>query len=96
MIKTQNYRLLLCLALFVLAACSGAKKEEAADEGVATVLPDEKNEVTVMTLKRQTFNHELVSNGKVVAGGMADLRFESSGIVAQIYVKNPNGCAICS
>ena len=56
MIKTQNYRLLLCLALFVLAACSGAKKEEAADEGVATVLPDEKNEVTVMTLKRQTFN----------------------------------------
>ncbi len=88
MIKTQNYRLLLCLALFVLAACSGAKKEAAADEGVATVLPDEKNEVTVMTLKRQTFNHELVSNGKVVAGGMADLRFESSGIVAQIYVKN--------
>ena len=44
MIKTQNYRLLLCLALFVLAACSGAKKEEAADEGVATVLPDEKND----------------------------------------------------
>ena len=80
MIKTQNYRLLLCLALFVLAACSGAKKEEAADEGVATVLPDEKNEVTVMTLKRQTFNHELVSNGKVVAGGMADLRFESSDL----------------
>ena len=44
--------------------------------------------MTVVTLKRQTFNHELVSNGKVVAGGMADLRFESSGIVAQIYVKN--------
>ncbi len=88
MMKTQNYRLLLCLTLFMLTACSGAKKEEAADEGVTTVLPDEKNEVTVVTLKRQTFNHELVSNGKVVAGGMADLRFESSGIVAQIYVKN--------
>ena len=71
-----------------MAACSGAKKEEAADEGVATVLPDEKNEVTVLPLKRQIFNHELVSNGKIVAGGMADLRFESSGIVAQIYVKN--------
>lgn len=88
MMKTQNYRLLLCLALFMLTACSGAKKEEAADEGVTTVLPDEKNEVAVVTLKRQAFNHELVSNGKVVAGGMADLRFESSGIVAQIYVKN--------
>lgn len=88
MMKTQNYRLLICLALFVLAACSGTKKEEAVDEGVATVLPGEKNEVTVVTLKRQMFNHELVSNGKVVAGGIADLRFESSGIVAQIYVKN--------
>ena len=64
------------------------RKKEAADEGVATVLPDEKNEVTVLPLKRQIFNHELVSNGKIVAGGMADLRFESSGIVAQIYVKN--------
>ena len=48
------------------------EKEEAADEGVATVLPDEKNEVTVLPLKRQIFNHELVSNGKIVAGGMAD------------------------
>ena len=67
MIKTQNYRFLICLALFALAACSGAKKEEAADEGVATVLPDEKNEVTVLPLKRQIFNHELVSNGKIVA-----------------------------
>lgn len=88
MIKTQNYRYLLCLALILLGACSGAKKEEAAEEGIVTILPDEKNEVTVATLKRQAFNHELVSNGKVVAGGMADLRFETSGIVAHIYVKN--------
>lgn len=88
MMKTQYYRYLLCLALFVLAACSDAKKDEAAEQGVATVLPDEKNEVTIIPLKRQIFNHELVSNGKVVAGGMADLRFETTDIVAQIYVKN--------
>ena len=75
--KIQIYQYLLCAAVVLLAACSGAKKEEAADEGVATVLPDEKNEVTVLPLKRQIFNHELVSNGKIVAGGMADLRFES-------------------
>jgi len=85
--KTRNYRHWLCLAVFVLAACSGAKKE-ADTEGVATALPDEKNEVTVITLKRQVFNHELVSNGKVTAGGMVDLKFETSGIVAHIYVKN--------
>lgn len=78
---------LLGLAMTVLAACSGSGKEEA-EKGVATVLPGEKNEVTVQVLKRQAFEHELVSNGKVVAGGQADLRFETAGIVAQIYVKN--------
>ena len=78
---------LLGLAMFLLAACSGSGKEEA-EKGVATVLPSEKNEVTVQVLKRHAFEHELVSNGKVVAGGQADLRFETAGIVAQIYVKN--------
>lgn len=85
--KTRNYRYWLCMAAFILAACSGTKKE-VETEGVATVLPNEKNEVTVITLKRQTFNPELVSNGKVAARGMADLRFETAGIVAHIYVKN--------
>lgn len=55
---------------------------------VATVLPSESNEVTVKVLKRATFEHELVSNGKVTAGAMADLRFETTGVVAHIYVKN--------
>lgn len=85
--KTRNYRYWLGMALLVLAACSGQKKETD-KEGVATVLPEEKNEVTVMTLKRQTFNHELVSNGKLSAGSKADLRFETSGVLAHIYVKN--------
>ena len=29
-----------------------------------------------------------MSNGKVTAGAMADLRFETTGVVAHIYVKN--------
>ena len=86
--KTQNYRYLLCIAVALLTACSGDKKETDAEEGVATVLPGENNEVTVQTLKRQTFDHELVSNGKVVAGVQADLRFETAGVVASIYAKN--------
>lgn len=86
--KTPNCRYLLYIALAMLTACSDSKKEENAEEGVATVLPSENNEVTVQTLKRQIFDHELVSNGKVVAGGQADLRFETSGIIAHIYVKN--------
>lgn len=86
--KTQNYRYLLCMALALLTACSGAKKEESTEEGVATVLPSDDNEVSVQELKRRTFDHELVSNGKVAAGVQADLRFETTGIVASISVKN--------
>lgn len=86
--RTQNYRYLLCLAAALLAGCSDAGKDKEAEEGVATVLPSENNEVTVTVLKRGVFEHELVSNGKVTAGAMADLRFETAGVVAQIYVKN--------
>lgn len=86
--RTQNYRHLLYAMFLLLAACSGGKKENAAEEGVATVLPDSDNEVTVAVLKPRVFEHELVSNGKVVAGGLADLRFETGGVVAHIYVKN--------
>ena len=75
--KTQNYRYLLCMAFALLAACSDAGKGKESEEGVATVLPSESNEVTVKVLKRATFEHELVSNGKVTAGAMANLRFET-------------------
>lgn len=54
--------------------------------GVTTVLLDAKNEVTVQVLKRQNFNHELVSNGKVNAQNKAELHFETSEVI--IYVKN--------
>ncbi|AVM53694.1 RND family efflux transporter MFP subunit [Bacteroides zoogleoformans] len=86
--KAQSHRYLLCMAVGLLTACSGGKKEDAAEAGVATVLPDNKNEVTVQILKREVFDHELVSNGKVSAEAMADLRFETAGVVAHIYVKN--------
>lgn len=86
--KTRNYRYLLCLAVVLLAACSDAGKEKSAEEGVTTVLPQDHNEVTVQTLKYEIFEHELVSNGKTSAGAMADLKFETTGVVAHIYVKN--------
>ena len=50
------------------------EREKSPKEGVATVLPSESNEVTVKVLKRATFEHELVSNGKVTGrchGGFA-------------------------
>lgn len=71
-----------------LAACSGEKKETTEKEGVETVLPALPNEVTVMTLKKRVFNHELISNGKVTAKEYADLYFRSTEVVADVWVKN--------
>lgn len=85
--KIHKEQCLLGLLMTLLIACSGAGKE-GTEQGVATVLPSDNNEVTIQVLKRQAFEHELVSNGKVVAGGLADLRFETGGVVAHIYVKN--------
>ncbi len=72
----------------LLTACSDASKKMEADEGVTGTLPDEVPTVTVLTLQPQPFDHELVSNGKVVAARQADLHFKSAGVVAQVYVKN--------
>lgn len=91
--KTHYHKALLCTTLLLLTACSGNKNEEVNDEGVATVLPTTDNEVTVEVLKQRAFNHELVSNGKIVAGGQADLRFETSGVIARIYVKMVRRCS---
>ena len=75
--------------LVLLGACSGGAEDASPEEGgVATVLPEEKNEVTVRPLVRRMFYHELVSNGKLTASEEADLYFEASGVVARIYVKN--------
>ncbi len=77
-----------CLTLIMLVACTGTKTDSTEKEGVETVLPSQMNEVTVMTLARKDFNHELVSNGKIVAKEHADLYFRSSEVVAKVYVKN--------
>lgn len=70
------------------AACSGEKKETKEKEGVETVLPSSPNEVTVMLLKKQVFNHELISNGKVTAQEYADLYFRTPEVLARVWVKN--------
>ena len=80
--------LLGCLALMMLVACSDSKTENKEKEGVETVLPQQVNEVTVMKLTKGNFNHELISNGKMVAKEYADLYFRTQEVVAKVYVKN--------
>ncbi len=84
----KNSRLLLFLCVTALIACSGEKKKEDAEKGVETVLPANNNEVTILKLDKQIFNHELVSNGKVKASAFADLRFQSAEVITHIWVKN--------
>ena len=52
--KTQNYRYLLCMAVALLAACSDAGKGKESEEGLATLVPSESNEVTDKDLNRAT------------------------------------------
>ena len=79
---------MLYAAVWVLAACSNSNTADESEGGVASVLPDESNEVTVQVLKRTAFEHELVSNGKLEARNQADLRFETGGTLVTVYVKN--------
>ena len=80
--------LLGCMALVMLAACTGTKTDSTEKEGVETILPSQVNEVTVMKIAKKDFNHELVSNGKIVAKEHADLYFRTQEVVSKVYVKN--------
>lgn len=88
--KRHNLSCLLVCCLFCagILSCSGAKETEKEEKGISTVLPDAKNEVTTQILRKRNFALELVSNGKVNARSKADLRFETSEVIARIYVKN--------
>ncbi|MDH6534680.1 efflux RND transporter periplasmic adaptor subunit [Parabacteroides sp. 52] len=85
----KYYNLLTILLLSgVMMACGGEKKGSEAEEAMETSLPEEKNQVTVMTLEETDFHHELISNGKLSAARYVDLRFESMEEIGMIYVKN--------
>lgn len=80
--------LLIALLFLGIVACTGEKKDSQEEQTVETVLPNETNEVTIMTLQPTDFTHELVSNGKLSAKEYVDLRFQSAEPIARIYVKN--------
>lgn len=88
-IPMRYYQWPVILLLTGVIACGGdAKKSDDAEGQVETVLPDQDNEVTTMTLHATEFNHELISNGKLSARRFVDLRFESVEAISDIYVKN--------
>ena len=84
----KSYIFIICLSAIAFMACSSKKEETDKEEKVETALHDLPNEVTVVTLKKKIFNHELISNGKISAHDGADLYFRTSEIVANVWVKN--------
>lgn len=81
---------MVCTVGMALNACTGQSDGKDLDkEGISVVLLDnDQEDVSTMLLKKQKFYHELISNGKVAARKIAELRFETNEIVAKVYVKN--------
>ena len=83
----MKYFWIYCLLCLFLLSCS-SKKDKTDEGNVQTVLPDEVTEVRAMRLELTDFYHELIANGVVSARNKADLRFQTSENIAEIYVKN--------
>ncbi len=82
------YILLVFLGVLHLFTSCKTNKKEKPDDSVQQLLPDAPAEVTAITLKTVDFEHELVSNGKISARTVAELKFQTSETIAQIFVKN--------
>ena len=64
------------------------QQKEAPDETVQQLSQDAPADVTTTPLKSVDFEHELVSNGKIKAQTVAELKFQTAEVIAKIYVKN--------
>ncbi|PRD57459.1 efflux RND transporter periplasmic adaptor subunit [Sphingobacterium gobiense] len=84
----QIWRLCALIALIGNACDNGNETSRKDDEHVQALLPSETAEVKAFRLEQQTFNHELISNGIIMATQKADLYFEEAHIVEEIFVKN--------
>jgi len=84
----KNSRLYCFLYLCLLFLSCSSKKDKPEEGSISTVLPDEISEVRALRLDYTDFHHELIANGTVSARNKADLRFQTSEVIAAIYVKN--------
>jgi RND family efflux transporter MFP subunit len=83
----KNYHRIACLFCLLLLSCSTGKKA-ADEESISALLPDEVTEVRAIRLEYSDFHHELIAHGAISARHKADLRFQTSEVIAAIFVKN--------
>ena len=92
--KYFTYLSLTVFFFLSVVSCNSDKKENP-EQTVQQLLPDTPAEVTAMTLNTTDFEHELVSNGKISARTVAELKFQTSETIAQIFVKNGSSVSVC-
>jgi RND family efflux transporter MFP subunit len=88
MMKYFSFIMTRFVCFVMLTSCIDDKKLHLNEKVIETKLPEVTNDVSVMTLKKTAFYHEMVNNGRLSAQRSADLHFETSGIVSDIFVRN--------
>lgn len=68
-------------------SCSSTDKD-IKEQNVQSLPPDMPAEVITKPLITTNFNHELVSNGKISAATVAELKFQTAETISKILVKN--------
>jgi RND family efflux transporter MFP subunit len=86
-IKKVTGALILLLIFIACHSCKTGEEENLEEMARRTSVKDAVS-VSTVELKRTTFYHELVSNGKVFARQTATVPFRVNGIIEKIYVKN--------
>lgn len=85
----KHLRILVYLLLATsLTGCGSKDKTEEANEVGRKKYEIEKNPVDTIVLRKQDFNSQLLSNGKLRALNKSSLKFANTGVVTQLNVKN--------
>ncbi|MFA8301111.1 MAG: efflux RND transporter periplasmic adaptor subunit [Hyphomicrobiales bacterium] len=80
---------LIISCLIFLYSCSNQEsKTDKEDSAPTSLKAEEIQQVKVKTVRKEDFSHKLISNGKLKAVNKVSLRFESSGVIKDIKVKN--------
>ncbi len=82
------YAIQITILFFLCLLSCGQREKATSEDSVQQLLPDRPAEVTVMTLTSVDFEHELVSNGKISARFIAEVKFQTAEVIAQVLVKN--------
>ena len=76
------------LSLAMIYSCNGGNQQADAENTMQQLPPAPPTEVTTVPLTTVDFEHELVSNGRISARMVAEVRFQTSEIITEIFVRN--------